>query len=364
NCLGCHQRDGVGGPDSARDRFFTGDESIADAGRLPPPLTGIGSKLNAAWMEKVFRGEKRSRPYVETRMPAYAMHAKAFTKLLHEVDAQPDLPALVEGDVEAGRKLLGIQGGVNCITCHVWGDRPSLGIQALDLSVLDERLNPRWFRSYLLNPPGYRPGTLMPPMWPGGVATVKDVLKGDTEKQIASIWAFIAKGEGLPEGFPDHAPNAFELIAQDRPILQRSFMKGVGSQTIVVGFPGGVNLAYDAASGQPAKMWRGRCFDAYSTWFVRAAPFEDPLGDDVLDWPGTGEDAKPVAEFRGYRLDEKGNPSFLLRVKGGDVVDHFEARDGKLVRTVRGGLDAKHPVGAEVAASSEADIKTFVYSWK
>ena len=230
---------------------------------------------------------------------------------------------------------------------------------------MDERLKPDWFRSYLLNPQAYRPGTLIPPLWPGGVATVKDVLDGDTEKQIGSIWAFAAKGEGAPEGFPEHAPNAFELIPTERAGLQRTFMKGVGSQTIVVGFPGGVNLAYDAASGQPAKMWRGRCFDAYSTWYVRAAPFEDPLGEDVLDWPETGEKAARVAEFRGYKLDGKGNPTFLLRVNGQSVEDHFEGSDGKLTRTVRGAWpELRHPVGADVAAKSGDGIQTFVYSWK
>ncbi|MCP5556024.1 MAG: hypothetical protein H7A54_20460 [Akkermansiaceae bacterium] len=45
-------------------------------------------------------------------------------------------------------------------------------------------MNPEWFHDYLLNPAGYRPGTLMPPLWPGAILN-KDVLGGDTEKQIA-----------------------------------------------------------------------------------------------------------------------------------------------------------------------------------
>lgn len=365
NCLACHQRDGIGGPDAARNRFFIGDEGIADAGRLPPPLTGIGQKLKPGWMEKVFQGEGRVRPYVKTKMPAYPQHAAVFTMLFQTVDAKPDLPELAHGDIQAGRKLLGIQGGVNCITCHVWGDHPSLGIQALDISSLNERLQPTWFRNYLLDPAAYRPGTLMPPLWPGGESMVKDVLGGNADKQIASIWEFISKGEGLPLGYPEVLPGAFELKPTDRPILQRTFMTGVGPLAILVGFPGGVNLAYDGLRGRPAKMWRGRFFDAYSTWFVRAAPFEDPLGEDVMDWP-SGSDAEPQMEFGGYRLDKAGNPTFLLRVDGAEIEDHYEADDGMLKRTIRGKWGGfTHPVGALVEEKSgEAGVRTFVYSWK
>jgi hypothetical protein len=341
---------------------FVGDEALGDSGRLPPPLTGIGRKLKPEWMEKVFKGDGRMRPYLKTRMPSYAVHAKALTALLQRVDARPDLPDLSEGgETVAGKKLLGIQGGMNCVTCHVWGDKPSLGIQALDISGLDERLKPKWFRDYLLNPAGYRPGTLMPPLWPGGVSMVKDVCGGDTEKQMASIWKFIAEGEGLPGGYPEIVPGAFELKPTDRPILQRTFMNGVGARAIVVGFPGGVNLAYNAESGGPAKLWRGRFFDAYSTWFVRAAPFEDPLGEDVLDWPAASAEGPPV-RFGGYRLDGAGNPTFILRRSGKEIMDHYEGVGSGLKRTLVGEVDrVDHPAGAEV---EEAGHQTFIYSWK
>lgn len=367
NCVACHDRDGVGGPDVARNRYFVGDEGIADAGRLAPPLTGIGRKLKPEWMESVFKGEGRVRPYVKTRMPIYAAQAKAMTKVLTAAD-QKELPKLVAGDLQAGHKLLGIAGGVNCITCHVWGDKPSLGIQALDISQLDKRLTPEWFREYLLNPAGYRPGTLMPPLWPGGVSMVKDVLGGDAEKQIASIWEFIAKGEGLPEGYPEHVTGAFELVARDRPILQRTFLNEVGPYAILVGFPGGLNLAYDGEKGRPALAWRGRFFDAYSTWFVRAAPFEDPLEKEVFAWAkGSGSE---TGDFRGYRLDKAGMPTFLITVDAVDVADGYEVRDGQLRRTVtwegQNEPTWQHPAGLTVTAvkSGEAKQRVFVYSWK
>ncbi len=369
NCYACHDRDGVGGPDVARNRYFVGDEGIADAGRLAPPLTGIGQKLRADWLESVFHGEGRVRPYLQTRMPKYPAHAKALTALLKKTDKK-ELPKLhPEGDLAAGRKLTGILGGMNCITCHVWGDKPSLGIQALDISQLNKRLTPEWFRDYLLNPAAYRPGTLMPPLWPGGQSMLKDVLNGDTERQIAALWAYIAKGEDLPEGYPAHVANAFELIPQDRPIIQRTFLNHVGPYAILAGFPGGVNIAYDGKRGRPALVWRGRFFDAYSTWFVRAAPFENPLEKEIFAWPEVSE--SEADGFRGYKLDKAGNPTFLTRVEGVDVEDSYRVDEGGLHRTVSWADGQKepswtHPEGLQLT-ESEASAKNqrhFVYSWK
>ena len=370
NCLACHAQDGAGGPDAARGRYFTGDEALGDTGRLPPPLTGIGRKLRPEWMEGVFAGTHRVRPYVRTRMPLYEDLAKSLTVALTPTSPSSLPPLASDPDREAGRKLLGIQGGVNCITCHQWGERPSLGIQALDISQLDQRLQPDWFRDYLLNPAGYRPGTLMPPLWPGGQSMIQDVLGGSAERQISSIWEFIAYGEGIPEGFPDVASGAFELVPKDRPILQRAFLNGVGPNAILVGFPGGVNLAYNGETGAPGLMWRGRFFDAYSTWFVRSAPFENPLGTDVLSW-STAEPTPAVDRFQGYRLGPDGTPFFLLRIGGVAIEDHFQAVEGSLRRTLTwepGGAEPTwlHPNGATVTEEPESKSgrRIFTYSWE
>jgi len=368
NCLACHDHNGIGGPDPARNRYFTGDEALGDSGRLPPPLTGIGRKLQPDWLLGVLEGKNRVRPYVQTRMPVYASHSKELLALLAEPPKPVVGPLHLTGTVEAGRKLLGVQGGLNCITCHTWDDRPSLGIQALNLSDLNKRLQPDWFREYLLNPAGYRPGTLMPPLWPGGQSMLPDVLGGQTELQIGSIWGFIAEGTGLPEGFPDVTSGAFELVPKDRPIIQRAFMNGVGPFAILVGFPTGVNLAYNGETGEPAKMWKGRFFDAYSTWFMRAAPFEDPLGTQILDWP---KPAGSADRFRGYRLEADGAPTFLLNVGGIQVAEHFDASEYWLRRTLTWEVAAgpeptwTHPVGAIVSEGkgSGPGKRIFVYTW-
>lgn len=370
NCYACHDRDGIGGPTPETNPFFIGDEALGDSGRLAPPLTGIGHKLQREWLDGVLTGTEgsRVRPYVKTQMPLYAAHAPALAEWLERIDAQPDAKPLVERkeDLEAGRKLLGILGGTNCITCHIWDGQRSLGIQALDLASLDRRLRPEWFRDYLLDPASYRPGTLMPPLWPGGQSTVPDVLGGDTERQIAAIWSFIREGEGLPEGFPDHGSGQFEIVPTDRPVIQRTFFEGTGTKAILVGFPGGISLAYDGLGARPALVWRGPFFDAYHTWFSRHAPFEKPLGSDLAAIPETG--AETGRRFRGYRLDAAGNPTFLFTDGDREVNERFAVEDGKLVRTLswsEGDAPAvAHPEGVAVESAGEGNTLTFIYSWK
>lgn len=368
NCYACHDRDGIGGPTVETNPFFVGDEGLGDSGRLAPPLTGIGHKLQRDWMQGVFEGAEgsRVRPYLKTQMPVYSAHAAALTEWLDRIDAKPDALPLTERkeDLEAGRKLLGIQGGVNCITCHNWGEKKSLGIAALDISSLDKRLRPEWFRSYLLNPAEYRAGTLMPPLWPGGQSMVGDVLGGETERQITAIWSFIREGEGLPEGFPDRSSGQYEIVPTDRTMIQRTFLEGVGTKAILVGFPGGISLAYDGDKSHPALIWRGGFFDAYQTWYSRHAPFERPLSEEIYTFP----ESDAAGAFRGYRLDAKGNPTFVLRDGKRELSESFSVADGKLIRVLRwteGDAPAVvHPAGVDVSVNEGARSLTCTYSWK
>ena len=372
NCVACHERDGRGGPSPETDPYFVGMESLGDSGRIPPPLTGIGHKLLPDAMKHVFTGLEgsRVRSYLKTQMPVYGQHSEVLTKWLQEKDRRVEthsdpLDAEPSADfIGAGQKLLGIHGGVNCITCHQWDQKDSLGIPALDISRLDQRLRYDWFHEYLLNPASYRPGTLMPPLWPGGNSTVPDVLEGNAEKQIGAIWAFIAKGEGIPEGFPDRSGGQFELVPTDQPIIQRTFFNQTGTKAILVGFPGKVHLAYDGAKGKPSLIWRGGFFDAYDTWFTRAAPFGDPLGDDTRLFEGeTGE-----RRFLGYRLDREGNPTFLLRVGDQKLEDHFEVSDGILKRVLRWDSGEEpavgHPKSVEKTIRRKDGLLEVEYRWK
>ncbi len=323
NCAACHDRDGKGGPDAARKVFFGGDVSLGDTGKYPPPLTQIGAKLKPGWLAKVLDGTApKMRPYLRTQMPHFGPPVEDLAGKLARSDRQrhPPLPA---GDAEAGRKLLGTTGGVGCITCHQWGERRSLGIQALDISNMHERFDEGWLHAYLLNPASYRPGTLMPPLWPGGVASNKEILGGDTGKQISSVIEFARSGEGLPEGYPTVQGGQFEIKPTEDPIVLRTFMKDTGTHAILVGFPGGLNIAYDGKNCAPSLVWRGRFFDAYSTWFARFAPFESPLEETVYKWPAPDSEAEK-RKFVGYVFVGDRNPKFYSKIGDTLIEDRFE----------------------------------------
>lgn len=369
NCLACHDRDGRGGPDAARKAYFLGDHNLGDTGRYPPPLTGIGRKLQPEWLTKVLAGENRVRPYLQTKMPIFGSATAPLGALLAKTDAK-DSTRLPGGDDTAGRKLMGTQGGIGCITCHRFGEHAALGIQALDLSNLGQRIQPEWFREYLVNPAAYRPATLMPSFWPEGKASNHDILGGDTDRQIASIYSFAKSANGEPEGFPALGGSAFELIPKDRPIVQRTFMEGAGTHAILVGFPTGVHLAYDGKNARPALAWKGKFFDAYNTWFSRFAPFEKPPGEAIVQWPPAP--ASPAhLRFGGYRLDKQGVPTFLYSVDGVAVEERFEGVENGLRRIITSKspapeLPITHPAGVSVTENpgSAAGHRSFTYLWK
>ena len=370
NCLACHDRDGRGGPDVARKAYFLGDHNLGDTGRYPPPLTAVGRKLQAEWLAKVLTGEFRVRPYLQTKMPVYGAATATLSALLAEADAKTETP-LPGGDDTAGRKLVGTLGGVGCITCHRWGEHAAVGIQALDLSNLGQRLQPGWFREYVVNPASYRAGTLMPSFWPEGKAANRDILGGDTEKQIASIYSFAKSANGEPEGFPVTANGAFEIIPKERPVVQRTFMEGVGTHAILVGFPSGTHVAYDGKAARPALAWKGKFFDGYNTWFSRFAPFEKPPGEAIVKWPAPSASTSDV-HFDGYRLDAQGVPTFLLSVGGARVEERFIGIENGLRRTIMAdaavlkNFPIAHPDSVTVAEEPASALgrRSFTYSWK
>ncbi|MBI1370700.1 MAG: hypothetical protein GC162_18840 [Planctomycetes bacterium] len=345
NCYACHHRGDIGGPAIDRQPLFTGEDEIGNEGRFPPALTDIGRHLQKAWMHDVLAGKAEVRPYLNTRMPMFGFdNVGAFVDLTFEADggsaADPAM-AFKDGDVEAGRTLLGAR-GLMCITCHQLRDRKALGIQALNLSTIPRRLQPDYFRRALIEPQVLRPGTLMPIFFPEGHSTRPDILGGDADKQIASIWKYLAEGKNEPEGYPPKQGD-FELLPTDKAMLLRCFMKDVGADAIAVGFPEKVHFAFDATHVRPALAWRGRFVDAYSTWFTRFQEPTAPLGDDVIALPTDSAfvDANGKTlplNWQGYRLDKYGIPTFLYTAGPYHIEDRISARfDARgLRRTIRG----------------------------
>ncbi len=349
NCYACHERDQQGGPVGLRRDYFSSlppDLDLGDEGRLPPRLTGVGAKLRESWIGQVLWEGASVRPYMATRMPQFGRENVGFLPAAFlAADGAGVVNPDLHGDLAAqksGRKLVGIT-GVGCIACHNFEGHPSLGIPALDLTVVTGRLQTGWFHNYLIDPQSLRPGTRMPSFWPGGKAVNRTIEGGDTNRQIAALWTYLSQGKSadLPDGL---IRPKMELVADKQAVMYRNFIHGVGPRAIGVGYPEKANLAFDADDMRIAQIWQGPFIDAGQHRTGRGMGATPPLGHDLLalppgppfallagpddPWPNaTGKSAG--YQFRGYHLDDLLRPAFSYDFDGVHVTDYPVAVPGK-----------------------------------
>jgi mono/diheme cytochrome c family protein len=361
NCYACHQRDDRGGVGPQQREYFQtiGDVDLGDEGRLPPPLTGVGRKLKPTWIEKVLAGSGELRPYLTIRMPIHGAAAAPLAQQFADQDrtATTDTRVVaVESAVDAGRQLMDI----GCIQCHPVGGEHLPGVIGVDLGTIGQRINADWFRAFLLDPASLKSGTRMPSFFRNGHSSSHDILAGNVEQQIASLWSYLSESEKypLPAKVEQFRAHNFELVPTDKPRLLRTFMNQAGPHAIAVGFPAGVHFAFDAERVQVAQFWRGRFLDAHGTWFNRFTPPAEPLGDDIVNLAGpaagdlspmSGSHAAADRRFQGYRLDAEGVPTFLYAVGDLQVADTLRPTDQQgFQRSMRFAMLPEHPSPATV----------------
>ena len=185
----------------------------------------------------------------------------------------------------------------------------------------------------------------MPTFFPQGKSVNRQLLQGDVERQIASIWEYLKtiKDQPLPEKLVTGKALNFDLEPLKRPIVLRTFMERAGTHAIAVGFPAQVHVAFDANQVRVVEAWRGKFLNAHGTWFDRFVPPARPLGDPPVLFPhgvslAVLENAKAVwpnetgasagYRFSGYRLDRQGVPTFLYQPPQLRVEDRFVPLDG------------------------------------
>ena len=351
NCYACHTRGGKGGQETSREPFFgvreIGAMSLGRWGNLAPPLDKVGRRLTSAWFEKMLWGEGGEvRPYVATRMPQFRKAdvehlIAAFEK--EDVKKPPieiDVSGLPKYQRAAyGRDLMGInEKGMGCVTCHGLKGVKSLGAPVIDLTHTVERLRPEYFKEILLDPQGVQPGTLMPPMFLG---------REKADQEVEQLWTYLKEIDQrrLPDGLLKTGDYEVKPDKEGRPIVFRTFLEGVGSQAIAVGFPGGINAAFDAEEVRWKIAWRGKFVDAMGTWDDRHCTPAVPLGEKVEEfgpwmpleevtngllsqWPEKlGSEAG--FELQGFRLNKQGVPTFMYQWQGVNVEDRIEPIKGK-----------------------------------
>ena len=375
NCIACHIRDGYGGVAADRNPYFRSSEkNFGDDGRIPPPLTLAGAKLQPVWLKKVLFDGESVRPYMATRMPQYGQaNLKHLPEMLETVDViqavnlkipNPESNNKEEKEREkklraGGRELLGDK-GLNCVACHNFNGKPSPINKGIDLMTTYPRLQPAWFNNFLRNPGGYRPRIVMPYSWPDGVAAHKTILDGDTELQIEAIWYYLSLGTSAadPSGITRQDT---KLTVTDTTRTYRGRSSVAGFRGIAVGFPEKLNYAFNAETGTLTAIWSGEYIrverggqgsggfnpSAKAIALAQDVSFLE-LSDEKASWPLRPVMTKeaPVNpnplypknrgyQFKEYFFDEASVPTFVYR--SGTV----EIADRSVTETMAGGLHLK-----------------------
>lgn len=358
NCIACHVRGEQGGVSLELAPYFgTSEPELGDAARIPPPLTLAGAKLNLEWMQRVLFDGEKVRPFMDTRMPQFGeanlAHLPALFESVDHLD--PLVPLGFDGDEErraardGARKLLGTT-GLACVACHNFNGKETVGFKGIDLVTSHERLKFSWFKRFVVDPQEYRPGIVMPESWSGGIAAHTEILGGDTDKQISAIWDYLSLGRSArdPQGLSSVSQ---ELVVGDRTRTYRGRSQIAGFRGIAVGYPGGLNYAFDANNGTLSGIWRGRFVSV--RWDGQGAGGFNPssrsirlaqdlsfykLKDLADPWP-----LKPFMDkenpinpdpqyprnrgyrFRGYHLDQARTPTFMYSFGELHVTDKCEA---------------------------------------
>ncbi len=349
NCIACHERTGLGGIAPERNALFTGTQpALGDQGRLPPPLTQVGAKLQSAWIADVMLHGKRQREYLDASMPQFGeANVGHLVKLFEKVDeletvVVPQVSNMKESK-DAGYEMVGTQ-GLSCIACHEFNGQKSGEVAALDISHVTERLKKNWFNLYMRQPSRFHPTVIMPSYWPGGQSTRPNILGGDTAQQIEAIWSYLADGSrakkpiGLSrESNELHVSDVAELCRGHGPAGYR----GIG-----VGYPERINLAFDSEEMALRQLWKGefasvdmgnfRPRGTDSITFPPGIPFHR-LESLEENWPYKGKTNYAFPQdhgyqFRGYHLDAMRRPTFRYMYGDVAVLDYFEDthdKDGK-----------------------------------
>lgn len=365
NCIACHIRDDFGGVAKDRNPFFRSSEkNLGDDGRIPPPLTLVGAKLQPVWLKKALFDGESVRPYMMTRMPQYGepnlRHIPETVARLDKLDPvdwklpSPESNNKDEQEREkklraGGRELLGDK-GLNCVACHNFNGKPSPINKGMDLMTTYQRLQPAWFNNFLRNPGAYRPRIVMPYSWPDGIAAHKTILDGDTELQIEAIWYYLSLGTSAAD--PSGIRRLETKIAVgDAARTYRGRSSVAGFRGIAVGLPENLSYAFNAETGTLSAIWQGDFIrvdrggqgsggfnpSAKPILLAQDVSFVE-LADESTPWPLRPVMTKeaPVNpnplypknlgyQFHGYSLDEGSVPTFVYQSGSVEIQDRSVA---------------------------------------
>jgi len=136
--------------------------------------------------------------------------------------------------------------------------------------------------------------------------------------------------------------NGIPLVVDKEARVYRNFIEGCSPRAIAVGYPGGVNICWDADEMNTALVWQGAFMDAKRHWTDRGVGNQPPLGYGVaklglqralgvLDsqtapWVPSYVKNQPrdtAYTFHGFELDAQRFPTFHWEFNGVKVDENF-----------------------------------------
>ncbi len=319
NCYACHERGGKGGPEAAREVYFThtDPDAVGDGfwATRPPVLDHAGARLTVACWDTVLHQQTGSgavREHMAVRMPAYRpVDTDGLVAWLRELDLprEPRGP-FPRGDAKRGHRLIGFD-EMNCVQCHGVGELPPPGVRSVPLTGVTERLEKDFFFRLLEEPESLRP------QYPAPHPPID-------RQSIADLWAYLENIAAFPPPDGLLRPDTTLLHpAEGRPVVLRTAIRGIGNDLIAIGFPGERNAAFDPESCRWAAAWTGTFLDPGPDW-KSAEPRAVDLPEDALPLPLGGKSWRPEnPRYRGYRIDPDGRPVLLYTDGEKEVAEHF-----------------------------------------
>lgn len=376
-CLNCHQRDGEGGLSAQTVEMLRKYETPENAENLlPPMLNGVGHKLLTPWLKQVLIASGRSRPWMALRMPQYGNDNVGFLAeaLAYVEGAIPESTVhqvkIDAAKITVGRQLIG-KSGLGCISCHDIAGVANTGTRGPDLATTNQRVRYDWYLRWMEQPQRMHPGTKMPQVFSSdGKSILPTILGGSARAQGEAMWAYMSLGLTLP--LPDglETPRGLALAVRRQAEVIRTFMPEAGAKALAIGFPGGISVAYDAATCRAVYAWSGNYVDMSPVWTGRGgapvkvlgsaiwkAPRGFPWGfssdNRVPDFAAIADDpaygaslpegkvylGKMALRFGGYTIDSDGMPTFRYTVVGHDEREtKMSERFGPLIHTIAHGF--------------------------
>ncbi|MBT3569873.1 MAG: hypothetical protein HN494_13565 [Opitutae bacterium] len=162
----------------------------------------------------------------------------------------------------------------------------------------------------------------------------------DSDKSLALRW----RGPGVSTSWLTKPPSGKRGPAmpitpevEGDAVIYRNFIAEAGTRAIAVGYPQGVNLAFDANQVRVALLWQGAFMDGGRHWSGRGQGFQPPAGFAKLNfpevppfafldrvdspWPSPENGRSTGYRFKGYERDKLRRPTFLYEFSGTKIRD-------------------------------------------